>query len=68
MILKLTLLFTYAGLTDVLLLYPDFAEKFAKDIHNDLTYNLRHTGDEDSDEVSVHDTETISFFVSFRKS
>ncbi|KAL4217368.1 Potassium voltage-gated channel subfamily H member 4 [Mactra antiquata] len=37
------------GLTDVLLLYPDFAEKFAKDIHNDLTYNLRQTG-EDSDE------------------
>ncbi|XP_052237698.1 potassium voltage-gated channel subfamily H member 8-like [Dreissena polymorpha] len=37
------------GLNDVLLLYPDFAEKFAKDIHNDLTYNLRQTA-EDSDE------------------
>ena len=39
------------GLTDVLLLYPDFAEKFSKDIHNELTYNLRQTAD-DSDEVS----------------
>lgn len=40
------------GLTDVLLLYPDFAEKFSKDIHNELTYNLRQTAD-DSDEVGV---------------
>ena len=38
------------GLTDVLALYPDFAEKFAKDIKNDLTYNLRRSA-EDSDEV-----------------
>ena len=39
------------GLTDVLALYPDFAEKFAKDIKNDITYNLRRSL-EDSDEVS----------------
>ncbi|XP_045178348.2 potassium voltage-gated channel subfamily H member 8-like [Mercenaria mercenaria] len=46
------------GLTDVLLLYPDFAEKFAKDIHNDLTYNLRQTGEEDSDEETTSSPKT----------
>lgn len=29
------------GFVDVLSLYPDFAEKFQKDIRHDLTYNLK---------------------------
>ncbi|XP_061164070.1 potassium voltage-gated channel subfamily H member 8-like isoform X2 [Saccostrea echinata] len=34
------------GLTDVLALYPDFAEKFQNDIRHDLTYNLKEGFDE----------------------
>ena len=51
-------LFCLLGLVDVLILYPDFAEKFAKDIHNELTYNLRQEG-EDSDEVSININVTV---------
>ena len=29
------------GLTDVLALYPDYAEKFTQDLRHDLTYNLK---------------------------
>ena len=29
------------GLLDVLTLYPEFAEKFAQDIQQDITFNLR---------------------------
>ncbi|KAK3083375.1 hypothetical protein FSP39_021037 [Pinctada imbricata] len=38
------------GLTDVLSLYPDFAEKFAQDIRHDLTYNLKENYEESESE------------------
>ena len=34
------------GLTDVLALYPDFAEQFQNDIRHDLTCNLKEGFDE----------------------
>ena len=29
------------GITDVLQIYPEFGERFARDLQHDLTYNLR---------------------------
>lgn len=42
------------GLTDVLALYPDFAEQFQNDIRHDLTYNLKEGFEESEVRVQYY--------------
>ena len=50
------------GFVDVLSLYPDFAEKFQKDIRHDLTYNLKD-GYEDSEVRELNQNTNYELYI-----